>query len=86
MNDPIEKSEDDEGFEDAPVPIKEENVTTLGYEADSEEEIPDDCFHMVTQYNWEEDIIWNGDDMKHKVQWKKTKPSRSLNCTSMFIN
>lgn len=42
-----------------------------GYEADSEEEIPDDCFHMVTQYNWEEDIIWNGDDIKHKVQCMK---------------
>lgn len=39
-----------------------------GYDADNEEEFPDDCFHMVTQYNWEEDIIWNGDDIKHKVR------------------
>lgn len=38
-----------------------------GYEADAEEEFPDDSFHMVTQYNWEEDIIWSGDDIKHKV-------------------
>lgn len=43
-------------------------MATSGYEADGEEEIADDCFHMVTQYNWEEDIIWNGDDIKHKVK------------------
>ncbi|XP_069947042.1 transcription initiation factor TFIID subunit 1 isoform X2 [Cherax quadricarinatus] len=42
-----------------------------GYEADSEEEFPDDSFHMVTQYNWEEDIIWNGDDIKHKLNQKR---------------
>ncbi|KAG0715074.1 Transcription initiation factor TFIID subunit 1-like [Chionoecetes opilio] len=62
-----EKSgEEDEGFQEAP--LKEDKVTPTGYEADSEEDVPDDCFHMVTQYNWEEDIIWSGDDMKHKVQ------------------
>ena len=39
-----------------------------GYLGDNEdEEFQDDAFHMVTQYNWEEDIIWNGDDMKYKV-------------------
>ena len=43
-----------------------------GYDADGEQEakdeFADDCFHMVTQYNWEKDIIWNGDDIKHKVR------------------
>lgn len=45
-----------------------------GYEGDrdeDEDEFPDDSFHMVTQYNWEEDIIWNGDDIKHKVTFKQ---------------
>ncbi|XP_047488468.1 transcription initiation factor TFIID subunit 1-like isoform X2 [Penaeus chinensis] len=41
------------------------------YDADNEGEFPDDCFHMVTQYNWEEDIIWNGDDIKHKLNQKR---------------
>lgn len=43
-------------------------MAILGSEVDSKEEVADDCFHMVTQYNWEEDIIWNGDDIKHKVK------------------
>lgn len=31
---------------------------------------PDDAFLMVTQANWEEDIVWNGEDIKHKVLQK----------------
>ena len=31
---------------------------------------PDEAFHMVTQLNWEDDIVWNGDDIKHKVLQK----------------
>jgi transcription initiation factor TFIID subunit 1 len=31
---------------------------------------PDEAFHMVTQLNWEDDIVWNGDDIKHKVLTK----------------
>lgn len=27
----------------------------------------DDAYLMVTQLNWEDDVIWNGDDIKHKV-------------------
>ena len=38
-----------------------------GENSDGDEDIPDDAFHMITQYNWEDDIIWNGDDLKHKV-------------------
>ena len=30
-------------------------------------DFPPDAFLMVTQMNWEEDVIWNGDDIKHKV-------------------
>ena len=32
-------------------------------------EIPEDAFLMVTQVNWEDDVIWNGDDIKHKVRF-----------------
>lgn len=35
-----------------------------------EDSFPDDAFHMVTQLNWEDDIIWNGEDFKHKVMSK----------------
>lgn len=67
----IEKPELQESDEVKDVALKEENMATSGYEADGEDEVADDCFHMVTQYNWEEDIIWNGDDIKHKVEYIK---------------
>jgi len=41
-------------------------------------EIPEDAFLMVTQMNWEDDVIWNGEDIKHKVRFvvhKKFEPS-----------
>ena len=25
---------------------------------------------MITQLNWEDDVVWNGDDIKHKVLQK----------------
>ena len=31
---------------------------------------PDEAFHMITQLNWEDDVVWNGDDIKHKVMQK----------------
>uniref|UniRef100_T1J1P4 Transcription initiation factor TFIID subunit 1 n=1 Tax=Strigamia maritima TaxID=126957 RepID=T1J1P4_STRMM len=34
------------------------------------DEYPDDCYHMVTQLSWEEDIVWQGEDIKHKVMAK----------------
>ncbi|XP_048585830.1 transcription initiation factor TFIID subunit 1 isoform X2 [Nematostella vectensis] len=29
---------------------------------------PDDCFHMVSQVNWEDDIIWSPEDVKPNIQ------------------
>ncbi|XP_040573195.1 transcription initiation factor TFIID subunit 1 [Lepeophtheirus salmonis] len=43
-------------------PSEEEEGSTL--------DVPDDAFFMVTQVNWEEDVVWNGDDIKHKVLQK----------------
>ncbi|XP_050421868.1 transcription initiation factor TFIID subunit 1-like [Adelges cooleyi] len=31
---------------------------------------PDDAYLMVSQLHWEDDIIWNGEDIKHKVLQK----------------
>lgn len=28
---------------------------------------PDDAFLMVTQLHWEDDVVWDGNDIKHKV-------------------
>ena len=40
-------------------------------------EYPPDAFHMVTQLNWEEDVIWNGEDIKHKVLAKLNSKSNA---------
>ncbi|XP_060811264.1 transcription initiation factor TFIID subunit 1 isoform X1 [Bombus pascuorum] len=37
---------------------------------DANEEFSDDAFLMVSQLHWEDDVIWNGDDIKHKVLQK----------------
>ena len=42
-------------------------------------DFPPDAFLMVTQVNWEEDVIWNGDDIKHKVE-KTSQFSNSIFC------
>lgn len=31
---------------------------------------PEDAYLMVSQLHWEDDIIWNGEDIKHKVLQK----------------
>ena len=31
-------------------------------------EYPDDAYHMVTQLHWEDDIIWNADDVRTQVK------------------
>lgn len=36
-------------------------------ENNKNEEFADDAFLMVSQLHWEDDVVWNGDDIKHKV-------------------
>jgi len=36
-------------------------------ENEKAEEFADDAFLMVSQLHWEDDVVWNGDDIKHKV-------------------
>lgn len=35
-------------------------------EAEKDELLADEHFLMVTQLQWEDDVIWNGEDIKHK--------------------
>ena len=30
-------------------------------------EYPEDAYHMVTQVQWEDDIIWNSEEVKQKI-------------------
>lgn len=34
------------------------------------EAIPDDAYLMVSQLHWEDDVVWDGNDIKHKVMQK----------------
>ncbi|XP_055631687.1 transcription initiation factor TFIID subunit 1 isoform X2 [Toxorhynchites rutilus septentrionalis] len=34
------------------------------------EPVPDDAFLMVSQLHWEDDVVWDGNDIKHKVLQK----------------
>ena len=49
--------------------VQDKPVGSTKEQASEESKIdfPPDAFLMVTQVNWEEDVIWNGDDIKHKV-------------------
>ncbi|XP_056093764.1 transcription initiation factor TFIID subunit 1 isoform X2 [Rhinichthys klamathensis goyatoka] len=57
-------------------------------EGDEVSPMQDELFLMVTQLQWEEDIIWNGDDVKHKgtktqraslAGWLPTSMTRNAN-------
>lgn len=39
-------------------------------EKSDEEEFAEDSYLMVSQLHWEDDVIWNGDDIKHKLRHK----------------
>ena len=54
-------SEEERGDADAGEEEEEESASLR---------FPDEAFHMVTQLNWEDDVVWNGDDIKNKVLQK----------------
>uniref|UniRef100_A0ACB8FZ65 Transcription initiation factor TFIID subunit 1 n=1 Tax=Sphaerodactylus townsendi TaxID=933632 RepID=A0ACB8FZ65_9SAUR len=43
-----------------------EEEEPVGTEAEKDELLADEHFLMVTQLQWEDDVIWNGEDIKHK--------------------
>ncbi|XP_072931963.1 transcription initiation factor TFIID subunit 1 [Epargyreus clarus] len=66
----------DYGFKlKAPSPEREEKPKEPEVEASTERQendspdsgFPDDAFLMVSQLQWEDDVIWDGSEMKHKV-------------------
>ncbi|XP_033222126.1 transcription initiation factor TFIID subunit 1 isoform X2 [Belonocnema kinseyi] len=43
----------------------------------AEGEFADDAFLMVSQLRWEDDVVWNGDEIKHKVMHKLNSKSNA---------
>lgn len=55
-----QESDDDESSEE----VEDDVVSNHSLE---------DCYHMVTQGQWEDEIIWNGEDCKQKILAKNTE-------------
>ena len=51
--------------------------STSSNNCSSKVEYPPDAFHMVTQLRWEDDIIWNGEDVRQKVLAKLNSKSNA---------
>ena len=60
----------DYGLKKEENPNTEPEASTSTGSSGKDPEVSDDAFLMVTQANWEEDVIWNGDDVRHKVLQK----------------
>lgn len=48
-------------------PIEEEKPEQLEKDDDPDSGFPDDSFLMVSQLQWEDDVIWDGSEIKQKV-------------------
>lgn len=60
----------------------------MGFQGDEDSKVQDEVFLMVTQLQWEDDIIWNGEEVKHKgtktqraslAGWLPTSMTRNAN-------
>uniref|UniRef100_A0A671LD25 Transcription initiation factor TFIID subunit 1-like n=1 Tax=Sinocyclocheilus anshuiensis TaxID=1608454 RepID=A0A671LD25_9TELE len=67
---------------------KQDTTDTAAKTEDESSPMQDELFLMVTQLQWEEDIIWNGEDVKHKgtktqraslAGWLPTSMTRNAN-------
>ncbi|XP_023310146.1 transcription initiation factor TFIID subunit 1 isoform X2 [Anoplophora glabripennis] len=57
----------------SPERPEEENKENNNLDDTTEDkDIPDDAFLMVTQLHWEDDVVWDGNDIKHKKLNSKT--------------
>ncbi|XP_064482007.1 transcription initiation factor TFIID subunit 1-like isoform X2 [Ornithodoros turicata] len=50
------------------------------------EDYPDDSYLMVSQLQWEDDVIWNGEDIKHKVSAKLNYKSNPAGWVPSILN
>ncbi|XP_026724959.1 transcription initiation factor TFIID subunit 1 isoform X4 [Trichoplusia ni] len=53
--------------EDKPKEVEEEKPEEPESEDSPDSGFPDDAFLMVSQLQWEDDVIWDGSEIKHKV-------------------
>lgn len=60
----------DDTIKKEPVEEKKSHHEIVTTNGETRIDFPSDAFLMVTQANWEEDVIWNGDDIRHKVLQK----------------
>lgn len=63
------KMKDEKSREVKEEPPAEEEIQIKG------DPIPDDAFLMVSQLHWEDDVVWDGNDIKHSVQQKLNSKS-----------
>ncbi|XP_011313489.1 transcription initiation factor TFIID subunit 1, partial [Fopius arisanus] len=70
--DMLEVPETGDGFNYGFKISEKKNYPSNGTERpqDEDEAFADDAFLMVSQLHWEDDVIWNGDEIKHKVMQK----------------
>ncbi|XP_022830703.1 transcription initiation factor TFIID subunit 1 isoform X5 [Spodoptera litura] len=61
------KAPSPEREENKPKEVEEEKPEEKKDEEDSDSGFPDDSFLMVSQLQWEDDVIWDGSEIKHKV-------------------
>lgn len=50
------------------------------------EDYPDDSYLMVSQLQWEDDVIWNGEDIKHKVLAKLNNKNNAAGWVPSILN
>lgn len=50
------------------------------------QDFPDDAYLMVSQLQWEDDIIWNGEDIKHKVLAKLNNKNNAAGWVPSILN
>ncbi|XP_043674036.1 transcription initiation factor TFIID subunit 1 isoform X1 [Vespula pensylvanica] len=50
------------------------------------DQFSDDAFLMVSQLHWEDDVVWNGDDIKHKVTQKLNSKNNAAGWVPSSVN
>uniref|UniRef100_A0A224Z6D9 Transcription initiation factor TFIID subunit 1 n=1 Tax=Rhipicephalus zambeziensis TaxID=60191 RepID=A0A224Z6D9_9ACAR len=50
------------------------------------QDFPDDAYLMVSQLQWEDDVIWNGEDIKHKVLAKLNNKNNAAGWVPSILN
>ncbi|CAH1113327.1 unnamed protein product [Psylliodes chrysocephalus] len=68
--DMLEVPETGDGFNYGFKVAEEKSEVKEDNKENQDEGFPDDAFLMVTQLHWEDDVVWDGNDIKHKVQQK----------------